>query len=47
MGNASNAALTIWLIVPEAGDGGKCLPGTAEQRPTRALIAPARLQERA
>lgn len=41
MGKTSDDALTIWLIVPKAGDGGERLSGVAS-----ALIAPARLEER-
>lgn len=46
VGNTSNRGLTIRLIVPEAGDSGEGLPMAAEQRPTRALVAPAGLEER-
>lgn len=47
VGNTGNDALTTRLVVPEAGDSGECLLRAAKQRPARALVAPADLEERA
>lgn len=41
MGKTGDNALTIWLVVKEAGDGGERLPGVAS-----AFIAPTSLEER-
>lgn len=41
MRNTGNGALSIWLVVQKAGDGGKRLSGAAS-----ALVTPASLEER-